>query len=920
MILHRITVQGFGPLSDPVTVPGREEADLGPGVVVLHGPNETGKSSLLLALARGLFDRYRTKGDEMLRHRPWGTSLSPRIEIEFSVRGTRYRLEKRFLEGAGSELGEWRGERYGRLAEGEDADLRVRDLLAAPGSGKGASRIEHWGLARVLWLVQDPDRSRLPGTDDALRGHLTRVLGGAALSVPEKTLIERLEQEAAAHFTGKKVQAKKGSLLPELDARIAELEAQIAAASSRLEAAEKAAGAVEAAELALVGLEEEAAGIRDRIEAVERARTEEESVARTLLEKQKDRERLAERHAELVREREDRRARAQAIRDQETRREELAPRLARATLRAGETAAALGAAEEDERARQQDEERARAADLQARGLAQVAALADEAARLAGLEARRSALEEERAQVERRLEVEACPEPRQLAEAEALETAYTEARARHQAEALELRFTAGAERHRLRFESSGTTREAEAAPGTPVAFLGEARARLAIEGVGTLEVSAGAGAAGAVRAREALERAAEARVALLARFRVSDLAALRTLVQVGQERRRALETLATRISELLPEDLGDRSRWADRRSRVDEELAKLRARLGLDPEAALERPLPDQIERTASAAEAAARAVKEAAKAVKARRKERDQAEAERSSLEQEGGAIAARLAALVEEADRARRTRGEDAALEAQASELASQVALAEDAVRGLESKLPPVEERADRRRQRLDASLESVGKALSARREELAADRRSLEETAAGNVRSALVAAEEELERVRSRRALEGARVGALRLLAETARALGEETERSLVAPVEGEVRRLLAHLAGGDPGWRLALSPDLAQAALHRAGEDLAGGGWEELSWGAREQAVLVLRLALGRLLSRQEGHPWLVVLDDPLVNTDRIRADRALELLEVYGRELQILVLTAFPERYREVASREVDLAALRRGSSR
>ena len=69
--------------------------------------------------------------------------------------------------------------------------------------------------------------------------------------------------------------------------------------------------------------------------------------------------------------------------------------------------------------------------------------------------------------------------------------------------------------------------------------------------------------------------------------------------------------------------------------------------------------------------------------------------------------------------------------------------------------------------------------------------------------------------------------------------------------------------------------------------------------LSFGTKEQMWYLFRLALGRLLSSDERQ--LVVLDDPLANTDPGRMRRALQILEDRANELQIIVITCDVDKY-------------------
>lgn len=149
MILRSIRIQGWRCFADPIRVGPFSE-----GLNVLHAPNATGKSTLLEALLRGLLDGHRVGGREVEAIRPWGRSLAPTVTVEFTHGGTDYRLTKRFLDRASVELERQESGRFVRMAEGEAADVKVREILTRHPPGRGLSRPENWGLAQVLWAPQ----------------------------------------------------------------------------------------------------------------------------------------------------------------------------------------------------------------------------------------------------------------------------------------------------------------------------------------------------------------------------------------------------------------------------------------------------------------------------------------------------------------------------------------------------------------------------------------------------------------------------------------------------------------------------------------------------------------------------------------------------------------------------------------------
>ena len=65
------------------------------------------------------------------------------------------------------------------------------------------------------------------------------------------------------------------------------------------------------------------------------------------------------------------------------------------------------------------------------------------------------------------------------------------------------------------------------------------------------------------------------------------------------------------------------------------------------------------------------------------------------------------------------------------------------------------------------------------------------------------------------------------------------------------------------------------------------------ESLSFGTYEQIVVLLRLAIGVLVSKEE--PNLVVVDDRLVNADNDRMNRLGLVLEEAAKSCQIILAT-------------------------
>jgi DNA repair exonuclease SbcCD ATPase subunit len=155
---------------------------------VLYGPNGTGKSTLLEAIIRGLFDSYAVGGSEAQALRPWGRSPTPKVRIEFAHGGVEYRLKKRFLDKPSALLEVREDGGWTRFAEDEAADRHVRTLLRADAPGSGLSSSKHWGSIQVLWSPQEvPDLQPLSG--DVLAD--VRASLGFQIAGPEALRIQR---------------------------------------------------------------------------------------------------------------------------------------------------------------------------------------------------------------------------------------------------------------------------------------------------------------------------------------------------------------------------------------------------------------------------------------------------------------------------------------------------------------------------------------------------------------------------------------------------------------------------------------------------------------------------------------------------------------------------------------------------------
>ena len=196
MHIARLAVRRFRKLREGVEIDGFE-----PGLTVIVGDNEEGKSTLLKALQSAFFDRYNLTGkliDEMM---PFGSSVRPEIEVDFELTGEIYRLEKGFCHEPSALLKRNGGE---QIWQNDSAEETLRELLGFTPPGRGAAKEEHRGLAGLLWVEQgrafaplhlnEDSRTAL---HDAIEGEVGQVLGGDR----GRVLLTAAEQRTRHYFT-----------------------------------------------------------------------------------------------------------------------------------------------------------------------------------------------------------------------------------------------------------------------------------------------------------------------------------------------------------------------------------------------------------------------------------------------------------------------------------------------------------------------------------------------------------------------------------------------------------------------------------------------------------------------------------------------------------------------------------------------
>lgn len=854
------------------------------GVVVIHGCNEAGKSSVLDALDLVLRERSTSKKKEVKACAPVGRDVAPEVTLVATVGEYDFTIRKRWLKGPQSEL-TITAPRPRKLT-GREADDELERILETSMDRD---------LAATLFLRQgqlDPGiaAAGIPSISKALEA-----AAGDGAGAEDTELMAAVEKEYARYWTpgaapkaGYKELFHAGDAAREdrdrLKTQVAELARyvdeharqveQVAAAEAELPQAreEAAVRAAEAAEAAQLLQRAEAAGEQLARELVTLQRAEQDIAARGT---------VRERAAELERQAGELQGR-------------VAP--AREAAAAEETKAAELAA-----ARDAAKEAVAAAREEARHAGRVRELVRMRRTLASATEQLRRAEEADAEVTE-LTAAAPERPVSDKDVRALEAAETEVALRRtllDAAAARLE-VAGPDGAFVRVDGAEVALDAGKA-SVPVVDGTE----LAL-GDFTVVFRPSRADRGGQDAAEALTKAERELQELLEAVRCASVAEARTQRDLHAEHAAAL-TAARR----LRDDLLSGKDVATMRA----EVAALTARVAELAEAA-----PGAYEVDEAAAEAN---VDMQDDALSSAERELEQAEAAlRPYLERPAAAELARVDVLAE---------AKDAELAAARAELAK----AEEAQPGdaLKAALEAARAAVAAAKQEADALAEAAraahpeiadGLAQGAANrvaslEQRHADARSKITELAGRIEIAAGVAERAdraeaaLEKAKSELERTTRRAEAAKLLYETMRTHRDAARAKYAAPFNQALRKHARVLYGPSVDFTFGDALDITERTVDGTPIPLA-----ELSGGTKEQLAILARFAIADVVSASgDTAPVPVVVDDALGATDPERLRRMNVLFGDVGKRAQVLVFTCFPQRFDMVdAAQRVAIDDLKR----
>ncbi|MBC2601013.1 AAA family ATPase [Puniceicoccus vermicola] len=890
MILKRITVSNWRSLLD--------EVELGPfseGLNVIHAPNGTGKSSLFEAMRRGLFDAHHVAGGEIAAVQPWGRDLTPSVAIEFIEGDETWRVEKSFLAGKSSKLLRLEGGAFKPVADGRNADDRIREILSAEAPGRGLSKQEHWGLAQILWAPQGAlYLESISGTaSERIKATL-----GVQISGDGGGQIENGIEEKYLEFFTKKGSYKGGknaAPIVTLQEKRDELAEQLISIREKHLAYEQTAHSVEDARQRRLQARREADALRD---TVNKARTNAEAYSKLKAEQsnKRDAESLArEKYDSLTtRQKQIKETRDQiseftkSAKEQESKLsdlkiEETSDKEACAKLRTAQETARKKRSQVTER--QNLIEDAREYREHNEGLRELNKRLEQIAQL----------NEQLIKAKRRQDGFLAPTAQTIRDLRKWLAQRDQAAASLKASQIHLSITP-----ENAIEVKNTTDHSVVKVEAKQAFeiSGDDWVDVSIKGFGSIRASGPEGSADEHRAE--LDAAKKKIETLAQPFGTEDPDKLQELREQADQIEREIKGHENRIQDILDEDELDalKKEQVELQARISEtekeypkwkEEAPVIGELKSDYES-----FSKEIEDTISAAEDA---FEQAQSKYTAAEKNVAEATAElkivQGKLETANQQLKDQLSDGLSDDDRAKAI--SDALMAWQAAKTN-----AEKTEEALKQYPDDPSKEVDKLEKQLVALEDSESKA----RDEENKSEGQLQSLAAEGTYSKLVSAEEQISALESEIEQESIRMDAIKLLYDSVEECKSRMVASVSAPVERSASRMLSRIVGPRLG-RLKLTGDFVPEAVSPeiASESVP---LHNLSGGEQEQLYLVARLALADVLAKNRRQ--LVVLDDVLNATDSGRLARLLSLMEEVSDRLQIIILTCHPERYRALDKAE------------
>ncbi len=200
MRIEKCQIQRYGKLD-------RFSSSFSPGLNLIKGPNEAGKSTLVDALTDALFENPKTRKKDVKARTSWGFEKDFEITLDFESEGLSYSLSKDFDTGSVTLL---------KKSTGESLDDRKR-VNSIVSNGLGLSNRD---IFLATSCIRQDEMARIANSPDAIKDRLEALITGGKEEALASKAIDRL----AAQIKGlKKTGIKHKGQLQALEDRRTEL-------------------------------------------------------------------------------------------------------------------------------------------------------------------------------------------------------------------------------------------------------------------------------------------------------------------------------------------------------------------------------------------------------------------------------------------------------------------------------------------------------------------------------------------------------------------------------------------------------------------------------------------------------------------------------------------------------------------------
>ena len=854
---------------------GQLELSFAPGLCLIGGANESGKSTAVEALHKALFLKANAGGRGVAELRSQLHSGLPEVELRFAAAGQDWVLRKRFAGTSGTCQLNSAG---GAALQGSSAETRLAELLQVSGPIEGR-RLAQLPLRWAhLWVRQGDAGSDLLAS------------GGEAYDLPQ--LVQQLQRSSGSDALDATASAFESPLDRQVQALVQQrLELQLTAtgkvrAGSPLAQAEARQGETHAAlHLAQQRLNDLAAAmeqlqrINQRLQELEPLRqrlSAAEPLQRRLLQLQGQRRQLL--------------ALGQQRQNDSAQHSQLLQELEHSQQQLDTASKALGAVQQHQAAleqRQQSLER----DLAELGLRRdLAALKREAAQLQSHKTRFEALQQQASGLKQQLQALPPIDTTQVRQLRQAEQQLAQAQARCQGMATRIELLASDAAVPISLDGQGLE------PGQAVLLEQPAELQL---GSGTrLRISPGGGSA-IGEATTQRQRAERQLAQLRQSLGLDDSDAAERLAQQRQSLETELSSLRQAAATIPWAGLDQQLAGLEtRRKRLLAALAELGAQVApSEPENSMDPEL------TASASEGDLEQRQlELRQRQQALAEERQQLERQRVTLQQQREQLNLQLQRQQGEAGR---LAGAITTTTSQLKQLELQGGSAEhleNEERELRSQLPEADG--------LDDAPQQLAR-LEAEKDDLLTSRGQQEQLCrslgAGDPWAELEQLQAAWEQAQAERDALARSTMALQLLQAEFHAAQEQTAAQYCLPLQQALRGYLDALGVAGGGEALLAYDPAAGFADLRLQRDTASFSYAQLSGGMREQLGAALRLALAEVLRGAYDGCLPLVFDDAFSNCDPLRLAGVRRMLaRAVERGLQVIVFSCTPSSFAPLVS--------------